>query len=65
MDQRKMRKKKFSKKVSIILYLNLHDKYVEYFNKIIIVRFTEIERENRILLEKMSNIMQKGNPTVY
>lgn len=24
-----------------------------------LVRFTEIERENRILLEKMSNIMQK------
>ena len=26
---------------------------------IFIERYTEIERENRILLEKMSNIMQK------
>lgn len=26
-------------------------------------RYTEIERENRILLEKMSNIMQNSKPT--
>ena len=29
-----------------------------------IARHTEIERENRILLEKMSNIMQKQPKTV-
>lgn len=28
-------------------------------------RYTEIERENRILLEKMSNIMQAGKPKLY
>ncbi len=28
-------------------------------------RYTEIERENRILLEKMSNIMQKNKPNLY
>ena len=28
-------------------------------------RYTEIERENRILLEKMSNIMQKQQPSLY
>jgi hypothetical protein len=28
-------------------------------------RYTEIERENRILLEKMSNIMQKNKPGLY
>lgn len=28
-------------------------------------RFAEIERENRILLEKMSNIMQKPKPSLY
>ena len=28
-------------------------------------RYTEIERENRILLEKMSNIMQKNRPSLY
>ena len=28
-------------------------------------RFTEIERENRILLEKMSSIMQKPKPSLY
>lgn len=28
-------------------------------------RYTEIERENRILLEKMSNIMQKQKPSLY
>jgi len=29
------------------------------------VRYTEIERENRILLEKMSNIMQNHRPSLY
>ena len=28
-------------------------------------RYTEIERENRILLEKMSNIMQNHRPALY
>jgi len=28
-------------------------------------RYTEIERENRILLEKMSNIMQNSKPNLY
>jgi len=28
-------------------------------------RYTEIERENRILLEKMSNIMQATKPSLY
>ena len=28
-------------------------------------RYTEIERENRILLEKMSNIMQSNKPNLY
>ena len=28
-------------------------------------RYTEIERENRILLEKMSNIMQNPKPQLY
>ena len=28
-------------------------------------RYTEIERENRILLEKMSNIMQSTKPNLY
>ena len=28
-------------------------------------RYTEIERENRILLEKMSNIMQTTKPNLY
>jgi len=28
-------------------------------------RYTEIERENRILLEKMSNIMQNPRPNLY
>ena len=28
-------------------------------------RYTEIERENRILLEKMSNIMQNPKPNLY
>lgn len=28
-------------------------------------RYTEIERENRILLEKMSNIMQTHKPSLY
>ena len=28
-------------------------------------RYTEIERENRILLEKMSNIMQNSKPSLY
>jgi E3 ubiquitin-protein ligase TRIP12 len=28
-------------------------------------RYTEIERENRILLEKMSNIMQSNKPSLY
>lgn len=28
-------------------------------------RYTEIERENRILLEKMSNIMQNPKPALY
>ena len=31
----------------------------------IIGRYTEIERENRILLEKMSNIMQSHKPALY
>lgn len=31
----------------------------------LLVRYTEIERENRILLEKMSNIMQKHQPSLY
>lgn len=30
-----------------------------------IERYTEIERENRILLEKMSNIMQNPKPKLY
>ena len=30
-----------------------------------IERDTEIERENRILLEKMSNIMQNPKPNLY
>ena len=30
-----------------------------------IERYTEIERENRILLEKMSNIMQNPKPQLY
>ena len=32
---------------------------------IIIERYGEIERENRILLEKMSNIMQNPRPQLY
>jgi hypothetical protein len=28
-------------------------------------KYTEIERENRILLEKMSNIMQDPKPKLY
>lgn len=28
-------------------------------------KYTEIERENRILLEKMSNIMQDNRPKLY
>lgn len=28
-------------------------------------RYTEIERENRILLEKMTNILQKQRGTLY
>lgn len=28
-------------------------------------KYTEIERENRILLEKMSNIMMDGKPKLY
>lgn len=28
-------------------------------------RYTEIERENRILLEKMSGIMQTAKPALY
>lgn len=28
-------------------------------------RYTEIERANRILLEKMSNIMQNPKPNLY
>ena len=31
----------------------------------LIGRYTEIERENRILLEKMSNIMQNPKPALY
>ena len=31
----------------------------------VIGRYTEIERENRILLEKMSNIMQNPKPSLY
>jgi hypothetical protein len=29
----------------------------------VVERYTEIERENRILLEKMTHIMQTTNPT--
>ena len=42
-----------SRKVSLPLPLTLEGKY------------TEIERENRILLEKMSNIMQDSRPKLY
>ena len=35
------------------------------YNLFIIGRYTEIERENRILLEKMSNIMQTHKPSLY
>ena len=28
-------------------------------------KYTEIERENKILLEKMSNIMQDSRPKLY
>jgi len=31
----------------------------------VVGRYTEIERENRILLEKMSNIMQNPRPNLY
>lgn len=36
-----------------------------YDTKFAIGRYTEIERENRILLEKMSNIMQNPKPNLY
>ena len=36
-----------------------HLKYKAKRDKILVDRFTEIERENRILLEKMSSIMNK------
>jgi F420-0:gamma-glutamyl ligase len=32
---------------------------------LLIERYTEIERENRILLEKMTNILQKQRGTLY
>jgi len=35
------------------------------FNFISIGKYGEIERENRILLEKMSNIMQDTKPKLY
>ena len=35
------------------------------FLLIFLERYTEIERENRILLEKMSNIMQTSKPMLY
>ena len=35
------------------------------FLYICVERYTEIERENRILLEKMSNIMQNPKPKLY
>ena len=42
------------------------NKYLIYSILISILgRYTEIERENRILLEKMSNIMQNPRPNLY
>ena len=38
---------------------------VTSFVCVLIGRYTEIERENRILLEKMSNIMQNPRPNLY
>lgn len=35
------------------------------FMFLLLGRYTEIERENRILLEKMSNIMQNPKPALY
>jgi len=45
-------KEKLSRKVSIFLLT-------------IVGKYSEIERENRILLEKMSNIMQDNRPKLY
>ena len=36
--------------------------FIHFF---VLGRYTEIERENRILLEKMSNIMQNPKPNLY
>ena len=41
---------------------NLKLKFLYLYN---IERYTEIERENRILLEKMSHIMQNPKPNLY
>jgi len=35
------------------------------FIKLFLGKYAEIERENRILLEKMSNIMQDNRPKLY
>ena len=47
-------KKRLFKKVMILIDSNL---FLE--------KYTEIERENKILLEKMSNIMQDSRPKLY
>ena len=46
---------------------SIHDQYnvATYLFDSFLGRYTEIERENRILLEKMSNIMQNPKPALY
>ena len=41
--------------------MNIHH-FIYFCN---LERYTEIERENRILLEKMSHIMQNPKPNLY
>ena len=48
----------------IILFLHIFNLWISNFNYNS-ERYTEIERENRILLEKMSNIMQNPKPSLY
>ena len=62
---------------AILIYLSFHfnstllnkntawtniNLFIHFF---VLGRYTEIERENRILLEKMSNIMQNPKPNLY
>ena len=56
-DKDKERKKSLKNVSYNISFVNIFINLTE--------RFTEIERENRILLEKMSNIMQNPKPSLY